>query len=143
MFNSTTDRDALIMEWNEAKSALDAAKEKESELRKRMVDECFPHNPDSEGTENLELGEGWKLKTVFKQNRRLGNKNGETDKALTKIEKMGAEGEIIADRLVKWEPKLSLSEYKKLPAKMKKIIDDVITTAPGTPTVSLVPPKGK
>jgi len=143
MFTTTTNRDQLIMKWNEAQNALAAAKEAESELRKQVIAECFPVEADHEGTENVELGEGWKLKSIFKLNRRLANKNGETEKVLDTMEATGEEGKFIADRLVKWEPKLSMTEYKKLPTKFKKMIDGVLTATPGAPSVSLVEPKAK
>ena len=143
MFTKTTAKDQLIMQWHEAQQTLAQAKEVESQLRKEVLAECFAVEADFEGTENVDLGEGYKLKSVFKLNRRLANKNGETDKALTKIEKLGEAGEFVADRLVKWEPKLSMTEYKKLPNNMRKIIDEVITAAPGAPSISLVEPKAK
>ena len=143
MPTKTTKRDELILKWNEAQKTLAEAKAIEMELRYEVTATCFPVEADFEGTENVDLGEGWKLKSVFKLNRRLANSKGETDKALTKIEKLGADGEFVAERLVKWKPELSLSEYKKLPNNMRKIIDDVITATPGSPSLSLIEPKVK
>lgn len=144
MLNENANRDALIMKWQDSVKALAAAKEAEAELRKTVLTECFDFDKDDrEGTENVELGKGFKLKAVFKLNRRLNNKDEAVDKVLSKIEKSGAEGEFIADRLVKWKPELALSEYKKLPEKFKKLIDGVLTATPGTPSLELVEPKSK
>jgi hypothetical protein len=78
----------------------------------------------------------------------IQNAEGKTDKAriekaLSKIEKDGESGELIAERLVKWTPELSLTEYKQLSDKYRKIIDDVIITSEGTPTLEIKEPKAK
>lgn len=135
--------DMLLMQWDAAKVELAKAKALESQLRNEVVRRLYPDvEADAEGTKNIDLGGGYKVKTVFKQSRRLNNKNGEVVEALEKIDKMGAGAKVIAERLVKWEPKLSKSEYDKLPVEIKNIIDKVITMRPATPTVELVKPKG-
>jgi len=140
MFNEDAARDAKILEWRAAQAALALAKEQEAALRAEVVALAFADHKD-EGTENVELGNGWKLKAVFKIGYTLDNKDDAVDKALSKIEKAGGEGEFIAGRLVKWKPELSVSEYKKLPDKFRKIIDAVLTTKPGTPSLELIEPK--
>ena len=141
-------RDQLLVSWQEAKEALEKAKEAEMFLRKKVVDFAFDPNKQS-GTENVDLGNGYKLKAVKKLNYGF-IKNDENkldkaaiDKALAKIEKDGAVGELIAERLVKWTPDLSLSEYKLLSDKHKAIIDSVIVTSEGSPTLEIVEPKNK
>lgn len=144
MLNETANRDAVIMKWQDAVKALAAAKDAEAALRKEVLKEAFDFDADDrEGTQNVELGNGYKLKAVFKLNRRLNNQDDAVDKVLTKIEKSGAEGQFLADRLVKWKPELSLSEYKKCPDKFKKLLDEVMTASPGTPSLELVVPKSK
>lgn len=141
-------RDQLLVSWQEAKEALEKAKEAEMFLRKKVVDFAFDPNKQS-GTENVDLGNGYKLKAVKKLNygfiKNAENKldKAAIDKALAKIEKDGAVGELIAERLVKWTPDLSLSEYKLLSEKHKTIIDSVIVTSEGSPTLEIVEPKNK
>ena len=141
-------RDQLLVHWQEAKEALEKAKEAEMFLRKKVVDFAFDPNKQS-GTENVDLGNGYKLKAVKKLNygfiKNAENKldKAAIDKALAKIEKDGAVGELIAERLVKWTPDLSLSEYKLLSDKHKAIIDSVIVTSDGSPTLEIVEPKNK
>lgn len=132
--------DMVIGEWNDAVAALAKAKELESKLRTELVTRKFPSHKDS-GTENAELANGWKLKAVFKQNYNLQNKDDAVDKALSKIEKTSEAGAFIAARLVKWKPELSVTEYKALEPKLKKIIDEVLTISDGTPALELVAPK--
>lgn len=144
MYNQIANRDSKIMLWQEAVKRLAFAKEAEAILRKEVLKEAFSFDSDDrEGTENVELGNGYKLKAVFKLNRRLNNKDDAVDKVLSKIEKTGAEGQFIADRLVKWKPELSLTEYKNCPDKFKKLIDEVLTASPATPSLELVEPKVK
>lgn len=139
-------RDALLIQWNKAKAVLEEAKEREMDYRKAAVDFISDCDKKS-GTENIELGNGYKAKVVKKLNFGfVKNSEGKLDKnaiekALTKIEKDGPAGELIAERLVKWTPDLSLSEYKLLSEKHKNIIDGVIVTTEGAPTLEIVEPK--
>lgn len=144
-FNETANRDAKILAWEAAVKALAAAKDAEAALRKEVLAEAFAFDPEAlrEGTENFELGNGYKLKAVFKISRNLNNENEAVDKVLSKIEKTGPEGVFIAERLVKWKPELSVSEYKKLPEKFKKLFDEVVTSKEAIPSLELVAPKSK
>ena len=144
-FNETANRDAMIFAWEAGVKALAAAKDAEAALRKEVLAEAFAFDPEAlrEGTENFELGNGYKLKAVFKISRNLNNENEAVDKVLSKIEKTGPEGAFIAERLVKWKPELSVSEYKKLPEKFKKLFDEVVTSKEAMPSLEMVAPKSK
>jgi hypothetical protein len=142
------ERDRLLVEWQAAKVALEVAKEAELVARKNSV--MFMHDPAKSGsTENVELGNGYKAKMKVPVNYGfVKNEAGRVDKAriekaLSKIEKDGEVGELIAERLVDWKPTLSLTEYKQLSDKYRKIIDDVVITSEGTPTLEIVEPKAK
>ena len=141
------ERDRLLLSWEESKKALEVAKEKEMEQRKAVVAFAFDPNKES-GTERIELGNGYQAKAVKKINYGFvkdaeGKLNKRAiDKALERIEKIGGPvGELIAERLVKWTPDLSLTEYKQLDEKYKKIIDEVIVTSEGAPTLEIIAPK--
>lgn len=141
------ERDRLLLAWEESKKALEVAKEKEMEQRKAVVAFAFDPNKES-GTERIELGNGYQAKAVKKVNYGFvktedGKLNkAAIDKALAKIEKVGGVvGELIAERLVKWTPDLSLTEYKQLDEKFKKIIDEVIVTSESAPTLEIIAPK--
>jgi hypothetical protein len=133
-------RDDLIMRWHAAKQRLDAAKKEEMELRNQVVAMCYADA--QEGTHNLDLGSGYKLKAVVKNNYTLAD-NEAVDAALSKLRKVGNEGEFLADRVIGWTPKLSLSEYRELQPQYKAVIDTVLTIKPGAPSLELVEPKGK
>lgn len=133
-------------EWEAACVALTLAKDREMELRKAFVADFFDPNQRS-GTERLSLGDGTDLKAV--KTERYGfvkNAEEKTDKkaidaALTRIEKEVPHGEYIAEHLIKWTPELSVTEYKKLSDAAKAIIDVVIVTTQGAPSLDVVKSK--
>lgn len=143
------ERDRLLLVWENSKKALDVAKAAEMEARKAVV--AFAFDPEKEsGTERIELHNGYQAKAVKKLNYGwIKGKDDKTDRkaidaALDRLAKAaGPAGEYIADNLVKWNPELSLTEYKKLDDGLKKIIDKVIVTSDGAPQLEIVPPKGQ
>lgn len=137
----------LLQEWLNAKNAMDAAKNLEMELRKQVV-AAFPFPAGAkEGTHRIDLNAGYQLKVVLKQNYNLDNKNGATDKALAAWEEAGktdvekALRSAIADRLVKWKPELSITEYRLLDAAALAALQPVLTITDGSPALELVEPK--
>lgn len=135
-----TERDQLIMQWQQADKAAKAAVARERELRTEVFNKLFPQA--KVGTNNLELGMGYKLKAVNKINYNMAG-NDAVDAALEEMAKLGNEGSFIADRVVGWTPKLMLKEYKELAPEYKAIIDKVVTTSPGLPTLEVVEPAAK
>lgn len=132
----------LLMQWAEEYKALAAAKKREEKLRRAVAAVYFTEaasKPDTEGTKNHDLGNGYKLKMTFKLNYSLDQSS--IDAALDKIEKMGNDGKFIAERIVKWKADLSVSEYRELDPKFKTVIDGVLTTSPGLPSCEIVAPK--
>lgn len=132
-------RDEKIVEWLDASKKLAEAKEQELLLRNEVIKLSFK-NPKESGTENVELGNGYKLKAVFKLNYRLNNLNDGVNKAIQQIEKLEPQGSFITQRLIKWKPELSITEYNKLDSKVKDIINEVVISYPGTPSLELVSP---
>lgn len=137
--NQNANRDAIILNWQESQKALAKAKEIEAEARQQVI-ALFNAAPDASGVQNIDLGSGYKLKATFKLNHKI---KGDVEKMLSKLENIGEEGKFIAERLVKFKPELSLTEYKNLSDKMRKITDEFIVTTPALPSVELVEPKSK
>lgn len=148
------ERDALLNKWLAAQQALAAAKDAEAALRKQVVADIIQAKPGEKGTRNYELNAGYKLKAVLKLNYKLNN--DEVDATLDRIEEIGEEGKFIAERLVKFKPELSISEYNTLAERAqlndasgkvaKKIIAElnkILTIEDATPSLELVPPKAK
>ena len=144
------DQDALLMRWAALKKAVEAAKEQEMELRKYIVTRAFP-NAD-EGTNTIELGNGYKLKAVVKYNYNLAD-NDTVEAGLDAISKIGNDGKFIADRLVSWKPSFLKTEYTQLlddKSKGSKIASDILdvvttflTIKDAAPTLDIVEPKVK
>jgi len=141
-----TVRDRLLAQWEITKKTLERAKEVEMELRKINV--AFLSDPAKhKGTENVELGGGYKATMVKKINYGfVKNADGKIDKhaiddALDAIEEKIESGKLIAERLIKWTPDLSLTEYNQLPDAAKAIIDKVIVTTDAAPTLEIKAPK--
>jgi len=141
------ERNRLLILWDESKKALEVAKETEMTARKKAVEFSFDQGKNS-GTERIELGNGWQAKAVKKVNYGwVKTEDGKLNKnaieiALQKIETIGGQtGELIAERLVKWTPDLSLTEYNLLSQEYRAIIDEVIVTTDGAPSLEIIAPK--
>lgn len=139
----TAQQDLLVANWRKAQEALESAKAIEAELRKQVAVEVFAYDENAlkKGTENVELGRGWKIKGEFKLSYSLNNKDDATLKMLEKLKKAGAEGQFIAERIVKFKPELSVTEYNNLNDKQKAIVDTVVSVKSAMPSISLVAPK--
>ena len=135
------ERDTLIQNWLDAQSASKAAVELERDLRKAVMASFYPDEQPEKGTFNQELGNGYKLKFGFKQTLTLNA--ALVNDVLSEIERSSEDGKFIAERLVKFKPELSLTEYNNLSDTHRHIIDRIVTTKPASPTIEFVEPKVK
>lgn len=123
-----------IARWKEADTNQKAWRELELKLRGELVAELFPRT-DVTGTEHHELGNGWKLSVTKGVDYKLDSDNVKMDKALESFD------DSTAALLVKWEPKLSVANYKKLSEADQAKFAGVLTTKPSSPQLKLVEPK--
>lgn len=129
---------ALIAAWNDAAKNLKHYKELEAKLRADVVAaKSEVTDKMHKGTERIDIGQGFDLKILHKLNYKLNQDT--VDSALDRIEKEVEHGELLATRLVRVTYELSVSEYEKLPDEARKIIDQVLTVTPATPSVEIVP----
>ena len=128
-------RDYLIMEWERATKALSEAKNYEMNLRKYIMGKLFPDA--KEGTNNLELGNGYKLTAVVKFNYKFEN-NDKVQEMIMEFERIGSD---VSARLVKWKPEPSITEYRKLTGQYKAIADAAIIITDATPSLEIKAPK--
>lgn len=143
------DQDALLMTHKQMQDDLSALKAKELELRKYIANRAFPTK--EEGTNTLELGNGYELKAVVKYNYKLAD-NEIVEKTLEEIAKIGNEGPFIADRLVSWTPNFLKTEYTKLQEdaaggnenakKILKLTEIMLEITDAAPTLTIKAPKG-
>lgn len=129
-------RDELLMKWNDISKQAKKAADEEMTLRKYIVKRQFPDA--EEGTHNLDLGSGYKLKTELKLNYNVGKTVVEVLKEIANIDEIGKS---IAENLVSWSPKLKVGEYRKIDNKYKDIFNKVLTITEGSPTLEIVEPK--
>lgn len=135
------ERDTLIQNWLDAKAAAASAVEIERQLRQAVMLSFYPDEQPEKGTFNQELGNGYKLKFGFKQNLTLNA--ALVNDVLSEIERTGEDGKFVAERLVKFKPELSLTEYNQLSADHRRLIDRIVTTKAASPTIEFVEPKAK
>lgn len=120
-----------LEQWRAAALDLELAKTLEMRLRKELTAECFPNL--LEGTNSIELQAGWVLKLNQPFTRSLDQaKAPEVLKALKKLK---------ADGAVKIKYDLSLAVYRGLEGQARALVDDILTTKPGSPSLELVAPK--
>lgn len=150
--------DEVLMQWQTSKQALETVKEEEMRLRKLAFAMGFGVSAQ-EGTNTLELGNGFELKGVKKLNYKLvapENYNGSVldavDACIDKFINISNEGSFIAERLFKWSVELSKTEYNKLveeatnePTKQKLLAEanKVIEINEAAPALEIKPPKVK
>lgn len=132
--------DEMLIEWQKASTLAKQHSEREKELRS-MIFGTFFGDLEEGTTHNHALGNGYKLTGKRPLNYKLSVEL--TDHALIEIEAMGNSGPFVAERLVKWEPKLSLTEYNNLTDEQRAAIDKALTVTPGLPSLELKEPKGK
>lgn len=149
-------RNQAIGKWLADKALANAAVEAERQAREAVIAMLFPS--PIEGTNNYELGQGYKLSLQHSFRRDLGDKElvvdgqkvpteDQVNGALEAIEELGNDGALLAKRLVRWKPELSVSEYKKLDPnsivemQAKAIIDGILITKPASPQLSYKEPK--
>lgn len=121
-----------ITRWKDADTNQKAWREIELKLRGELVAQLFPRT-DVTGTENHDLAAGWKLSVTKGIDYKLDG-----DKTEAVLEGFD---DSTAALLVKWEPKLSVANYKKLSADDQAKFADVLTTKPSSPQLKLVEPK--
>jgi hypothetical protein len=152
------ERNQRIQIWLDAKATLESAKATEAESRLVVTQTLFP--TPKKGTQRFQLANGYAVKLVCGYNFTLGDKDKTGDDGVKisiaaqveavqdAIEALGPEGSFIADRVIKWKPELSVTEYEKLGEsaiglKAKELIDAILTVTPATPQLSFEEPKAK
>lgn len=124
---------AAALRWAESARVLAEAKDAERRERDALFADCFPEGV--KGTAYVELPGGYRLKAVQRSNYKLDP--AETRKAEAKL-KAKPNGVLLADRLLKWAPEISIREYLKLPAELAKLFGKALTISPAAPSLELI-----
>lgn len=129
----------LIREWDDLKAQVETVAkpliEKERALRQLVADAMF--DEPTEGTNYTPLEGGWKLKLVYKLDRKID------EAMLATVKEQLAAMNVSLDRVVKYKPEVILKEYRELTAEQMNVFDQAIVIKPGTPALEMVPPKEK
>ena len=120
----------LLVKWYEAKMQLAKVQAAERALRDTVVKTFLPDG-GKEGTNTVKLSTGDELKIVNSFNRKV-------DKAVwsTILPKM-IEAGIDVNEVGETKVELRVGAYKKLSDKQRAIIDEAVTTTPGSAQVSI------
>jgi hypothetical protein len=136
-----------LAQWQQAQRQLDEVKAAEFALRNEIIIKAGFDPAKLDGTESLDIGQGWKLKAKKNLSYKLTNKEGETVALQTAIGTIANRPEI-ATNLVRWEPVLAEKLYKDefLPLlaqfpQLAEIVAKALTVKPGAPQLELVPPE--
>jgi hypothetical protein len=100
--------------------------------RGRMA--SFYFTDPNEGTNRIDLGGGFDLKLDYKINR-----NVDEAALLTVTAEQAKALALPMDKLFKWKPELSVTEYRKLNDKQREFVDSLLDIKPGSPSLSIVP----
>jgi len=150
--------DDVLQQWDAAKKALEVAKEAEMSLRKLAFSLGFGVNAE-EGTNTLELGNGYQLKGVKKLNYKLvappdfkGTVIDAVGHCVSRMSQISNEGSFIADRVFKYSVDLSKTEYNKLEVdattdetakKLLAEVNKVLEIKEAAPTLEIKEPRVK
>lgn len=135
------DVNSLIMEWYSVKQQADELTKKERELRQAIDQSQLFDASKTNGTQNYDLGRGYKLKLVRRENVNVANKNYEAAHAIVALRNLGPVEAERANEIFKFDARLSETTYRKLTPAELAIVDPLITRKPGSPSVELVLPK--
>lgn len=148
---TTTMNTELLNTWYEISTKLKDLKEQESLLRKEVIADAFPTHKD-EGTENINLEDGFKLSAVFKQDYAFDKErdfsydlesNAGDDLVALYEALMGAgeDGLAAAKELFKVAVTLNATAFKKLPPSLRHIVDPYVTIKEAATALKIVEPK--
>ena len=122
-----------LEKWFLLRDQLKEIKEAENALRMEIFHKAFPE--PVEGTNKVELGDGYILKATYPMNRKV-------DVAvLTAITEQLKDNHIKVDKLIKWEPELMIKGYRTLDEEELAIFDQCLIIKEGSPQMEIVKPK--
>ena len=146
----TTDKTTILNEWYEVANVLKEAKAKEAQLRMDVIAEWYPAHKD-EGTENVDLDDGYKLNCVFKQNYEFDKERdfsfdleGKAGTDLVELfNLLNGNPDLDDTRTKLFDVKVTVnaSVFKKLAPSIRAIVEPFITIKDATPSLKIVEPK--
>lgn len=130
----TAEQLTLIDNWSTSKIEADRYKQLESSLRDQVVLTIFSSTKE-EGSESIEIVNGWLLKATKKLDYKLSNDQEQITALVALLDKD------VATKLIKWKPDLSIGTYKNLDKETQILLNGCLTIKPAKPSLELIPPK--
>lgn len=122
-----------LEKWYNMQEELKVLREAESVLRNEIFKVAFP-NP-KEGTNKLDLPEGWVLNATMPITRKV-----DLAAFLALKEELEA-AHISPDKMVKFLPELELKQYRCLTEEEVQLVDQFLIIKEGSPQMKIVMPK--
>lgn len=119
--------------WYKVQEELSNLKIVEMDLRKKIFAGKF--KDPKEGTNTVDLSEGWVLKGQYKIDRKVD------EALLVTLTPLLKENKIPVKDLVNYKPELNLRNYRTLNEEEMKIFDQVLVIKPGAPALEIMKPK--
>lgn len=129
---------SAALEWQASHERLQEAKADEAAKRAAAIESCFALKLGA-GTHRTNLDRGYILKAVVRPKPNISAE--QLAPAMKRLRAIGEAASLIADRLIKWTPELSISEWKKMTDKQRKLFARAVTVGASTPSLELQAPE--
>lgn len=120
----------LLGEWDNLKKQYEEIKKREFELRKVLCQYYFPD--PNEGTNKVEIGNGWVLKGVVPYTYKVIEE---------KYKRHKEEFTTVPKEIFRIKMELSKTVYNKMYIEQRMIVDKVLLVTPGSMQLEITPPK--
>lgn len=119
--------------WYVVAKQMEDLKEEEMKLRKKIFNTYFP--TPHEGVNSVPMTDGYVLKGTYKIDRKV------VEELFVLHAEEFKKAKLPVKDLVLFKPSLSVSEYRLLDEKQRKMFDKALDIKPGAPTLEVVRPK--
>lgn len=123
---------AKLNKWYKMQEELRVLKDEEAALRREIFEAAFPNA--KEGTNKLELAEGWVLNATLPINRKVDLPTFQA------MKEQLLEHHIKVDQIVEFKPELSVKQYRCLTEEELHLVDQFLIISEGSPQMKVVLP---
>jgi len=151
----TLDDAGLTFGWYKIKEQMDGLKTQEKTFRKEITNRYFPKPREGTNRHAFEYGYEikmqlpWSYKFIVPNNfPNVPTAEGEREPTVidaveamcNELRQASNQAGFVIDRLIKWEPKIAVSEFKDLPDNLKSIVARYVESKPGSPQIEFIQP---
>lgn len=129
-----------LKEWYALKQQLDELKNKEVVLRQFIFNGIFTKPEEGVNKHDINDGTGAVLKGTYVINRKVNEE--QLEELETSLSDPNSNlPQLDLDKLIKWKPEVSITEYRKLTDEQRNLLDQTLVIKPGMPSLEIVIPK--